>query len=78
MSRDSLHSKNKNRHNPIKNSDTTVERESERSDDEEQYTYCLRTISVYERRRVRPQSELSAVAPEFQPMGRQRPLKYGS
>lgn len=53
----------------------TVEQESEHSEEEEEYTYCLRTIPVYERRRVKqsvpqsePHNELSAVAPEFQPV----------
>lgn len=57
-----------------RNNSETLEQESEHSDEEE-YTYCLRNIPVYDRRRVRPsipqsnlQSELSAVAPEFQPM----------
>ena len=52
----------------------TVDRESEHSDDEEEYTYCLRSIPVYERRKVSARSELGnelrAVAPEFQPVRR--------
>ncbi|KAI3358297.1 hypothetical protein L3Q82_014671 [Scortum barcoo] len=57
------------------NNRETVEQESEHSDEEEEYTYCLRTIPVYRWSRIRPlmsqskpQSELSAVAPDFQPM----------
>nr|XP_043899109.1 uncharacterized protein LOC122780316 [Solea senegalensis] len=52
----------------------TVEQEPEHSEEEEEYTYCLRTIPVYSRRRVRPASpqsnppdELRPIAPEFQP-----------
>ena len=54
-----------------------MEQESEHSDEEEEYTYCLRTIPVYHRERIRPplpqskpHRELSAVAPEFQPSRR--------
>eukprot|EP00064_Thunnus_orientalis_P008430 superscaffoldBa00001001_g8453 len=57
------------------NNRETGEQESEHSEEEEEYTYCLRTIPVYERRRVRhpmprsePHSQLSAVAPEFRPV----------
>jgi len=64
----------KQRDSHINNNDT-VEQESEHSDEEEEYTYCLRSIPVYERKRIRPsiaqsnlQNELSAVAPEFHPM----------
>ncbi|XP_062245561.1 uncharacterized protein K02A2.6-like [Platichthys flesus] len=50
----------------------TVDRESEHSDDEEEYTYCLRSILVYERRKISARSELGnelrSVAPEFQPV----------
>ncbi|KAI3351512.1 hypothetical protein L3Q82_020357 [Scortum barcoo] len=64
----------KQRNHQINNRET-VEQESGHSDEEEEYTYCLRTIPVYRRSRIRPlmsqskpQSELSAVAPDFQPM----------
>lgn len=57
------------------NPNETVEHESDHSDEEEGYTYSLRTIPVYQWRRVnpkrpqpRPHSELRAVAPEFQPI----------
>uniref|UniRef100_A0A674MFQ5 Gypsy retrotransposon integrase-like protein 1 n=1 Tax=Takifugu rubripes TaxID=31033 RepID=A0A674MFQ5_TAKRU len=58
-----------------RNNRETVEQESEHSEEEEEYTYCLRTIPVYSRRRVRPASpqsnppdELRPIAPEFQPL----------
>lgn len=57
------------------NPNETVDHESDHSDEEEGYTYSLRTIPVYQWRRVnpkrpqpRPHSELRAVAPEFQPI----------
>lgn len=51
----------------------TVEQESEHSDEEEDRTHCLRSIPVCGRKRNRTphsnlQNELSATAPEFQPM----------
>ncbi|XP_056871574.1 uncharacterized protein LOC130515396 isoform X2 [Takifugu flavidus] len=58
-----------------RNNRETVEQESEHSEEEEEYTYCLRTIPAYSRRRVRPASpqsnppdELRPIAPEFQPL----------
>lgn len=52
-----------------------TERDSDDSTDEEEYSYNLRPVPVYERRTVRlqpsqpkPHSELRAVAPEYQPM----------
>lgn len=76
MCRVSMHpGKDKNKRDRNINNNDTVEQESEHSDDEEEYTYFLRSIPVYERKRIRTsiaqpnlQNELSAVAPEFQPM----------
>lgn len=52
-----------------------MEQESEHSQEEDEYTYCLRTIPVYSMRRVRPASpqsnppdELRPTAPEIQPL----------
>lgn len=48
-----------------------MEPESEHSDEEEEYTYCLKSVPVYVRPSMplsKPHSDLSAVAPEFQPM----------
>lgn len=68
--------KRQNQRDSNRNNNDTVEQESEHSDEEEEYTYCLRSIPVYGRKRNRPpvpqsnlQNELSATAPEFQPMG---------
>lgn len=71
MSRVSAHpGKERDNH---RNNTETLEQESEHSDAEEEYTYCLRNIPVYNRRvrssipQSNPQNELSAIAPEFQP-----------
>lgn len=56
-----------------RNNRETVEQEPEHSEEEEEYTYCLRPIPVYSRRRVaspqsNPPDELRPIAPEFQPL----------